>query len=583
MKVKKIFTLIVLTLFLSAGFLSAQSICNNEVGQQGGYTYEYWKDNGSGCMVLGDGGNFSIEWSNIGNLLARKGNRPGSANDVVTYSADYRPNGNSYLCVYGWTTDPLIEYYIVESYGSWKPPGASPMGTMTSDGGTYEVFRTQRVNQPSIIGNTTFYQFWSVRTQKKTSGTITVGNHFNAWKQYGLNLGNMYEVSMCVEGYQSSGSASVQMKITNGPTDPTDPPNTPTPDNTPEPTPTPSIGPDSIIVRAMGTVGGENLDIKVDGSTVASFVLTTTMEDYVTSGTGSKVVVDYTNDDNVDNGMDVQLDYINYHGDIMQAEDQEVNTAVWQDDSCGGSFSDMMHCSGYIEFPISGTDPGTPTASPVPTTPPPADAQFAISPASKTVGLNSSFTLGVALSSNTKAIASYGIDVKYDSSLISVDTATVTDGAKAGTDGFMAAANPSTNGVISITGFDVNGKGPGSNLDFLTLYFKSGSREGNADVSIDVRLATDASTADVGINGIGGTVIVKDGQGSDCNLLGDGDNNGSVDIVDALLAAKLYVDPNTNVASPVCLDVNCSGSVDIVDALLIAQYYVGSLSSFSCN
>jgi endo-1,4-beta-xylanase len=145
--------------------------------------------------------------------LGRKGIRPGSANQIVTFDANYQPNGNSYLCVYGWTQNPLVEYYIVDSWGSWRPPGGTSMGTVTADGGTYDIYRTQRVNQPSIEGNKTFYQYWSVRTQKRASGTITVGSHFSAWASHGMNMGSLYEVSMTVEGYQSSGTADVSFSM----------------------------------------------------------------------------------------------------------------------------------------------------------------------------------------------------------------------------------------------------------------------------------------------------------------------------------------------------------------------------------
>lgn len=189
---------------------SVETVCANKIGSQGGFTYEYWKDQGTGCMELGPNGAFSVEWNNINNLLARKSIRPGSANNVVTYAADYQPNGNSYLTVYGWSRNPLVEYYIVDSWGTWRPPGnEGHMGTVTTDGGTYDIYRTQRVNQPSIDGNATFYQYWSVRTTKRSSGTITVKNHFNAWATHGMNMGTLYEVSMCVEGYQSSGTANV--------------------------------------------------------------------------------------------------------------------------------------------------------------------------------------------------------------------------------------------------------------------------------------------------------------------------------------------------------------------------------------
>lgn len=130
-------------------------------------------------------------------------------NISIDYGCYYQPKGNSYLCVYGWSRNPLVEYYIVDSWGTWRPPGASSKGQITVDGGTYDVYETTRYNQPSIDGNTTFKQYWSVRTSKRTSGTISVTEHFKKWESLGMPMGKLYEVALNVEGYQSSGYADV--------------------------------------------------------------------------------------------------------------------------------------------------------------------------------------------------------------------------------------------------------------------------------------------------------------------------------------------------------------------------------------
>lgn len=190
---------------------AATTVTSNQTGTEGGYYYSFWNQGGGGpvTMTLNGGGNYGVTWSNCTNFTCGKGWSTGAARNV-SFSGNFDGGNNGYLALYGWTKDPLIEYYVVENYGSWMPPGATSLGTMTSDGGTYNIYKTQRVNQPSIIGTATFDQYWSVRTTKRSSGTITFSNHINAWASKGMRLGSTWDYQiMETEGYQSSGSANI--------------------------------------------------------------------------------------------------------------------------------------------------------------------------------------------------------------------------------------------------------------------------------------------------------------------------------------------------------------------------------------
>lgn len=203
---------------LPAASTPGEEVCSNRTGMDQGFFYTFWKSSGDACMTLGPKGQYTSRYrlAPRENLVVGKGWRTGSEARVVGYrAARFDAGTNSYLTLYGWSVDPLIEYYVVDGWGSgFTPPGpqAQLLGTVESDGGTYRLYRTERVQQPSIRGTATFHQYWSVRTEPRPIGKdarITFANHVAAWARHGMTFGTMDYQVMATEGFGSTGASDV--------------------------------------------------------------------------------------------------------------------------------------------------------------------------------------------------------------------------------------------------------------------------------------------------------------------------------------------------------------------------------------
>ena len=173
---------------------------NNGTGYNQGYYYSLYTSGGSSTMTFSTqyAGNYALSWSNVNDVVGGKGWNPGSAQSIG-YNVG-AASGYNNISIYGWTTNPLVEYYICE-FGSVV--SGTYKGSVSSDGHTYNTYEHLQVNQPSIQGTATFEQYldnWG-GSSTGSNHTVTTGNHFNHWKSLGMNMGAFNYQILGTESY----------------------------------------------------------------------------------------------------------------------------------------------------------------------------------------------------------------------------------------------------------------------------------------------------------------------------------------------------------------------------------------------
>jgi len=165
-----------------SGFIK-DPVSTESTGTSNGYFWSLYQEGGSANITQGSAGNFAISYSNVNDVVGGKGWNPGSAR-TINYNIGALSGSYNFVGVYGWTTNPLIEYYVAEM-GSVT--GGTYVNTISSDGHSYSVYKSQRVDAPSIIGTATFWQYkdtWGGASTAQNR-SINMANHINNWRSRG--------------------------------------------------------------------------------------------------------------------------------------------------------------------------------------------------------------------------------------------------------------------------------------------------------------------------------------------------------------------------------------------------------------
>ena len=119
-------------------------------------------------------------------------------------------------------------------------------------------------------------------------------------------------------------------------------------------------------------------------------------------------------------------------------------------------------------------------------------------PLTTDIAIDANFVSEVHVNTLDQKIAAYGFDITYDPDLLKVNSSKGDNGIEPGVDGFVVAVNISIPGIIKIAGFEVTGKGPGTDLHIITIHWIS-IMKGSTILNLKVRDLRDENTDIIGI------------------------------------------------------------------------------------
>ena len=199
----------------------------NGQGGQGNLAWQIWSSTGKGELTTFDGvPAFRASWNEAGDYLGRIGFEWGNNGAPYTahgtISAQFvakktvgTGNGGglySYIGMYGWTTNPCVEWYVIDD--SFKQMPVNPGNTVNKgevdiDGGTYIMYTrdTSGTGGSRCSGVNNWVQYYSVRKTARDCGVISLTEHFEAWDSLGMSMaGNLLEAKILVEVGGESGA-----------------------------------------------------------------------------------------------------------------------------------------------------------------------------------------------------------------------------------------------------------------------------------------------------------------------------------------------------------------------------------------